>query len=51
MTKLSDLHKKWRRDPDYRAAYDALEIEFAKTTLSKAQLDEKATTQTRKTVN
>src|SRR5947207_11815201 len=29
MTKLSDLHKKWVKDPEYRREYDALEEEFA----------------------
>ena len=29
MTKLSDLHKKWMKDPAYRKEYDALEEEFA----------------------
>src|SRR5438874_11130613 len=29
MTKLSDLHKKWMKDPDFRREYDALEEEFA----------------------
>ncbi|MCA8927025.1 MAG: helix-turn-helix transcriptional regulator [Alphaproteobacteria bacterium] len=28
MSKVSDLHKKWSRDPDYRAAYDELGPEF-----------------------
>ena len=28
MSKVSDLHKKWGRDPDYQAAYDALQPEF-----------------------
>lgn len=28
MTKISDLHRRWRRDADYRAAYDALGEEF-----------------------
>ena len=28
MSKVSDLHKKWSRDPEYRQAYDALEPEF-----------------------
>jgi ribosome-binding protein aMBF1 (putative translation factor) len=25
----SDVFKEWRKDPDYVAAYDALEVEFA----------------------
>lgn len=29
MTKLSNLHKKWLKDPAYRKEYDALEEEFA----------------------
>jgi transcriptional regulator with XRE-family HTH domain len=29
MTKLSDLHKKWMKDPAFRKEYDALEEEFA----------------------
>jgi transcriptional regulator with XRE-family HTH domain len=29
MTKINDLHNKWLQDADYRAAYDALEDEFA----------------------
>ncbi len=29
MTKVTDLHEKWMKDPEYRAAYDALEGEFA----------------------
>ena len=28
MSKASDLHKKWSRDPDYRAAYEELGPEF-----------------------
>jgi transcriptional regulator with XRE-family HTH domain len=28
MTKISDLHTQWMHDPEYRAAYDALEEEF-----------------------
>lgn len=28
MSKVSDLHKKWSRDPEYRAAYDELGPEF-----------------------
>ena len=28
MTKTKDLHRKWRKDPGYQAAYDALEKEF-----------------------
>ena len=29
MTKITDLHKKWMKDPEYRKEYDALEEEFA----------------------
>ena len=29
MSKVSDLHGKWSRDPDYRRAHDDLELEFA----------------------
>jgi transcriptional regulator with XRE-family HTH domain len=29
MTKISDLHRKWLKDPEYRRAYDSLEEEFA----------------------
>lgn len=29
MTKISDLHKKWMKDPEYKREYDALEEEFA----------------------
>src|SRR5438874_8366327 len=29
MTKLSDLNKKWMKDPEFRREYDALEEEFA----------------------
>lgn len=29
MTTVADLHRKWSADPAYRAAYDALEEEFA----------------------
>ena len=29
MTKLSNLHKKWMTDPEYRREYEALEEEFA----------------------
>ncbi len=29
MTKLSDLHKSWSGDPEYRAEYERLEPEFA----------------------
>jgi len=28
MSKVRDLHKKWPRDPEYRAAYDELGPEF-----------------------
>jgi ribosome-binding protein aMBF1 (putative translation factor) len=29
VTKITDLHKKWMKDPEYRAEYEALEEEFA----------------------
>ena len=29
MARVSDLHKKWLKDPKYRKAYDALREEFA----------------------
>ena len=29
MTKISDLHRKWMKEPAYRKEYDALEEEFA----------------------
>ena len=29
MSKATDLHEKWSRDPDYRAAYEKLGPEFA----------------------
>lgn len=28
MTKASNLHQKWLLDPEYRAAYEAIEEEF-----------------------
>ncbi len=28
MARVSDLHEKWMRDPEYRAAYEELEPEF-----------------------
>lgn len=28
MTKVSDLHKKWMKDPEYREAHDGLRPEF-----------------------
>ena len=28
MTKLSDLHKEWMKDPKFRAEYEALHLEF-----------------------
>ena len=27
-SKVSDLHKKWSHDPEYRAAYEELGLEF-----------------------
>jgi transcriptional regulator with XRE-family HTH domain len=29
MARITDLHKKWLKEPKYRKAYDALEDEFA----------------------
>ena len=29
MTRVADLHKEWREDPEYRAEYDRLGPEFA----------------------
>ena len=29
MTRISELHRKWMQDPEYRREYDALEEEFA----------------------
>ena len=29
MTKLSELHDRWMRDPDYAKAYEATELEYA----------------------
>lgn len=29
MKKISELHKKWMKDPEYRKEFDALEEEFA----------------------
>lgn len=28
MTKITELHAQWMRDPEYRAAYDSLDDEF-----------------------
>jgi transcriptional regulator with XRE-family HTH domain len=28
MTKIKDLHRRWSRDDDYKAAYDGVEDEF-----------------------
>jgi transcriptional regulator with XRE-family HTH domain len=28
MARISDMHKRWMEEPDYRKAYDALEGEF-----------------------
>ena len=28
MTRIADLHEKWSRDPEYRAAYDRIGAEF-----------------------
>ena len=29
MSKVADLHAEWSKDPEYRQAYDDLELEFA----------------------
>ena len=29
MTRISELHKRWLKDPDYRKSYNALEGQFA----------------------
>lgn len=29
MTRISDMHKKWMKEPKYRRAYEGLEEEFA----------------------
>ncbi len=39
MTTMSDLHREWMRDPDYQAAYDALDAEF---TLAAALINARA---------
>jgi transcriptional regulator with XRE-family HTH domain len=39
MSKLSTLRRKWGRDPEFRAEYDALEEEFA---LAAALIDARA---------
>ena len=36
MARISDLHKKWMKEPKYRKAYEALEDEFV---LSSAVMD------------
>ena len=36
MARISDMHKKWIKEPEYRKAYDALEGEFA---LAEAVID------------
>lgn len=28
MTKISNLHKRWSKEPEYRAAYDSMQAEF-----------------------
>ena len=28
MARITDLHKKWLKEPKYKKAYDALEVEF-----------------------
>lgn len=51
---LAELHEKWMRDPEYRAEYEALELEYrvagaivaarAKAGLTQAQLAERMKT-------
>ncbi len=42
MTKFSDLHKKWMKDPKFKKAYDALEPEYAIIrALIKARIEKK----------
>ena len=36
MARISEMHKKWMAEPEYRKAYDTLEEEFA---LAKAVID------------
>ena len=36
MARISDLHKKWMEEPEYRKAYEALDGEF---TLARAVMD------------
>jgi hypothetical protein len=31
MTKIKDLHRRWSKDDDYQAAYEALDEEFQST--------------------
>ena len=54
MTKVRDLHEKWMQDPEYREAYEELELEFelaqamvearAKAGLTQEQLAERMDT-------
>lgn len=48
MSKVSDLHKKWSQDPEYRAAYQELSPEFdlarIGANLTQAQLAERMKT-------
>ena len=39
MTRIRKLHQVWLKDPEYRAAYDALAYEFA---VAEASIDAKA---------
>ena len=44
MSKVSDLHKKWSHDPEYRAAYEELGPEFdLARVLIEARIDTKLT--------
>ncbi len=39
MSKISDLHAKWMKDPDYRAEFESLEEEF---NLAEAMIEARA---------
>jgi hypothetical protein len=40
MARISEMHKKWMKDPKYKKAYDVLEDEFV---LAKAVMDARGT--------
>lgn len=46
MTRISDLHKRWMKDLEYRKAYDAMEEEFALATAMVAARARAGLTQT-----